>query len=104
MLQAPSDHELRWSARVLPRQRRDGWVLHPESSRQRSICFDDDVMLLAKGGDFSAGVERMYFDLVDGRVHARLGSEQLLQLNRVHKRMIHVTDERKKNDRRDLRA
>ena len=61
-------------------------------------------MLLAKGGDFSPGVERMYFDLVDGRVHARLGSEQLLQLNRVHKRMIHVTDGRKKNDRRDLRA
>ena len=93
MLQAPSDHELRWSARVFIRQRRDGWVLHPESTRQRSICFDDDVMLLAEGGDFSPGVERMYFDLVDGRVHARLRSEQLLQLKPMHKRMTAVTDQ-----------
>lgn len=46
----------------------------------------------------------MYFDLVDGWLHARLRSEQLLQLRRVHKRMIHVTDDRKKKDRRDLRA
>lgn len=61
-------------------------------------------MLLAKGGDFSPSVERMYFDLVDGWLHARLRSEQLLQLRRVHKRMIHVTDDRKKKDRRDLRA
>ena len=83
MLQAPSNHELSGSTRVLFRQRHDAWVLHPQSPRQRGIRFDDDVMLCAKGGNLGPSIERMYFDLVDDGVQSRFRSEKLSQLKRV---------------------
>lgn len=65
------------------RQRNDGGVLHSKSSSQWSVCFDDDVVLLAEGGDLCSGVEWVHLDLVDSRNYSRLRRKKFLQLNRI---------------------
>lgn len=55
-------------------------MLHPPSPSERSVCFDDDVMLVAEGSDLGPGVERVNFDLVDGWMQSRFRCEKLLQL------------------------
>ena len=55
-------------------------MLHSQGSSQRRVRFDDDVVRLAEGGDLSARIEWVNFDLVDGGMYARLRIEKFLQL------------------------
>lgn len=55
-------------------------MLHPQRTSQRGVGLNDNVMRLAEGSDLGACIERVHFDLVDGRVYSGLGGEQFLQL------------------------
>lgn len=55
-------------------------MLHPQSSSQRSVCLDHDVVLMAERRDLCASIEWMDFDLIDGWMYAWLGCKKFLQL------------------------
>ena len=57
-------------------------MIHPQSPSERRVRFDNNVMFLAEGGDFSPSVERMYLDLVDDWLQSRFRYEKLFQLER----------------------
>lgn len=40
-------------------------MLHFQGLDQRAVGFDDDVVLLAEGGDVGSGEKGVHFDLVD---------------------------------------
>lgn len=80
VLQAPPDQQLGRSAAVLGPQFDYFWVFHAQSSSQRCVCFDDDVVLLAEAGDVLPGIEWVDFDLIDYRLHPRFRSEQFVDL------------------------
>lgn len=60
MLAAPSYQELCWSTVVFLAQLYNDWVLHPQGSSERSVCLDDNVVLLAERGYVCSSVEWMY--------------------------------------------
>jgi hypothetical protein len=72
VLQAPPHQQLAWGARILLGERHNRWVLHAQGPDERRVGLDNNVMLLAKGSDVFARVERMHLDLVDCRRDARL--------------------------------
>lgn len=55
-------------------------MLHPERPSQGCVCFDDYIVLLAKGGYLGACIEGVHLDLVDRGMDSRFGCQKLLQL------------------------
>lgn len=55
-------------------------MVHALGFDEGAVGFDDDVVLVAEGGDVGAGEEGVDFDLVDGRDGAGVGVKEFLEL------------------------
>jgi hypothetical protein len=80
VLQAPPYQQLAGRARILLGEGHNRGVLHAQRPDQRRVGLDDDAVLLAKGSDVFARVERVHLDLVDRRRNPRLRVQKLLEL------------------------
>lgn len=78
MLQTPPQQQLGGRTRVLLGQGADDGMFHLQRSDEGGICLDEDIVLLAKGGDVGSGVEGVNFDLIDGGPDARVGGQEFL--------------------------